>query len=134
MKPGENIHIISNVRQEKKSKDEQSKDKPRQSSLFRTFLFNYFFFREVGVFLIKHLNFDGRLLLEDKRQISTRLILDNSIRQIGDPIELKNATSQDVYVKISQTIYDEDVNSVNCKIFPNHEFDSYQSCDINFMR
>ena len=92
------------------------------------------FFREVGVFLSKDINFDGRLLLEDKRQISTRLILDNSIRQIGDPIELKNTTSQDVYVKISQTIYDEDVNSVNCKIFPNHEFDSYQSCDINFMR
>ena len=122
--------------------DKQRKDKPRHAKIpiFHNLFYslssstNLFSFREVGVFLIKHLNFDGRLLLEDKRQISKRLILDNSIRQIGDPIELKNATSQDVYVKISQTIYDEDVNSVNCKIFPNHEFDSYQSCDINFMR
>ena len=77
-------------------------------------------------------DFEGRIYLQDKRQDTTRLLLDNSIRQTGDRMKLDGVKW--FYITISQTRFDEDIVDNDCKSYPTPEFRNYEECDIRYMR
>ena len=70
--------------------------------------------------------------MQDKRQTSTRLILDNLVRQTGDKIEIEE--DQVFYMTISQNIIDKNIEDHACKRYPTNDFKNYEECDIKYMR
>ena len=77
-------------------------------------------------------DFKGKVYVQDKRQTSTRLILDNLVRQTGDKIEIEE--DQVFYMTISQTIIDKNIEDHACKRYPTSDFKNYEECDIKYMR
>ena len=73
-----------------------------------------------------------KVYVQDKRQTSTRLILDNLVRQTGDKMEIEE--DQVFYMTISQTIIDKNIEDHACKRYPTSDFKNYEECDINYMR
>ena len=76
--------------------------------------------------------FKGKVYVQDKRQTSTRLILDNLVRQTGDKIEIEE--DQVFYMTISQNIIEQNIEDHACKRYPTSDFKNYEECDINYMR
>ena len=72
------------------------------------------------------------MYLQDQRQTSSRLILDNLVRQTGDKMEIDE--DQVFYLTISQTIIDQSIEDHACKRYPTSEFKTYEECDIKYMR
>ena len=88
------------------------------------------FYREV---LFKFSDdFKGKVYLQDQRQTSSRLILDNLVRHTGDEMEIEE--DQVFYLTISQSIIDQNIEDHACKRYPTSEFKNYEECDIKYMR
>ena len=77
-------------------------------------------------------DFEGKVYLQDKRETSTRFILDNLVRQTGDKMRIEE--DQAFYMTISQTVIDENIEDHVCKRYPTIDFKNYEECDIEYMR
>ena len=75
--------------------------------------------------------------LDDDSWDTVRPLYKRRMRQKGTTIMLEK-TEIDVikayFTTIRQIVHDEDDKKINCKNYPNEEFDSYEDCDMAFTR
>ena len=75
--------------------------------------------------------------LDDANWDTVRPLFKRRRTQKGIKIVLEkteNNTRKTYYTTIRQIVHDEDDTTINCKNYPNIEFDSYEDCDMVFTR
>ena len=81
-------------------------------------------------------NLGATLLLEDKNRVSSRSLRSNRLIYSGPSLisnNLATTTYQVIIIKISQTLDSELDSDKNCKNYPYQNFESYGSCDEDFV-
>ena len=82
-------------------------------------------------------NYSIDIELDDGAWDTVRPIYNKRMRQRGTKIILEKGKSsilKEYYTTIRQIVHEEDDKTINCKNYPNEEFDTYKDCDMAMTR
>ena len=91
----------------------------------------------IGFQFIKSNNYDIEIRLDDAFWKTARPLYKKRIAQRGTKIFLAKAKEKVLrmyYTSISQTVFDEDDETNECKDYPNIHFASYEDCDSEYIK
>ena len=94
-------------------------------------------FRRIQFLFKKSKNNSIEIELDDGSWDTLRPLYERKMRQKGTAIKLEKTETKaykQYFTTIRQIVHEEDDKSINCKNYPNEKFDSYEDCDMEFLR